>query len=232
MHTALYTFFFNQTFNLKWLSTPEQLAGLSIASKLYLVIYTKFVYCTVYVYKQHLSNLPNLSEGISEAAFGARYPLAARAGHSPARRAPARGEPPYPGRCCSPYQSALKCKRDLGIFPLHSFLISVCVSAAILLLSNTLQFGSISAWMLLPTATAILLLLLVTAASEPRQCHWPQPHQPEPVPSARANTVLAATCCEHMHTHMHRQTLFQVPKFTNSWRFCEAARAVPDVTEN
>lgn len=55
----------------EWLSTPEQLAGLSIVSKLYLVIYTKFVYCTVYVYKQHLSNLPNLSKGISEAAFGA-----------------------------------------------------------------------------------------------------------------------------------------------------------------
>lgn len=91
MHTALCTFFFNQTFDLKWLSTPEQLAGLSIASKLYLVIYTKFVYCTVYIYKQHLSNPPNLSEGISEAAFGARCPLAARGGHSPARRAPARG---------------------------------------------------------------------------------------------------------------------------------------------
>lgn len=89
VHMALCTFFFNQTFNLKWLSTPEQPAGLSIASKLYLVIYTKFVYCTVYVYKQHLFNLPNLSEGISEAAFGARCPLAARVGHSPARQAPA-----------------------------------------------------------------------------------------------------------------------------------------------
>lgn len=71
VYTALCTFFVNQTFGLKWLSTLEQPAGLSIASKLYLVIYTKFVYCTVYVYKQHLSNLPNLSEGILEAAFGA-----------------------------------------------------------------------------------------------------------------------------------------------------------------
>lgn len=85
MHTALCTFFFNQTFNLKWLSTPEQPAGLSIASKLYLVIYTKFVYCTVYVYKQHSSNLPDLSEGISEAAFGA---LAARGTALPGGRPP------------------------------------------------------------------------------------------------------------------------------------------------
>lgn len=69
--SALCTFFFNQTFRVKWLSTPEQLAGLSIPRTLNLVIYTAFVYCTVYVYKQHLSNLPNLSEGISEAAFGA-----------------------------------------------------------------------------------------------------------------------------------------------------------------
>ena len=91
---ALCTFFSNQTFSLKWLSTPEQLVGLSIASKLYLVIYTEFVYCTVYVYKQCLSRLPNLSEGILEAAFGARRPPAARVGHSPARQAPARGQPP------------------------------------------------------------------------------------------------------------------------------------------
>lgn len=57
----------------------------------------------------------------------------------------------------------------------------------------------------------------------------PRPCQPLPVPSARANPALAATCSEHMHTHT---TLFQAPKFTNSWRFCAAARAVPDVTEN
>lgn len=68
---ALCTFFFNQTFHFRTIFTPEQLTGLSIASTLYLVIYTKFVYCTVYVYKQHLSNLPNLSKGISEATFGA-----------------------------------------------------------------------------------------------------------------------------------------------------------------
>lgn len=69
---------------LEWLSTPERLAGLSTASKLYLVIYNKFVYCTVYVYKQHLSNLPNLSQAISGAAFGARRAL----GHSPASATP------------------------------------------------------------------------------------------------------------------------------------------------
>lgn len=230
MHTALCTFFFNQTFDLKWLSTPEQLAGLSIASKLYLVIYTKFVYCTVYVYKQHSSNLPNLSEGISEAAFGARRPLAARAGHSPARRAPTRGEPPRPGRCCPPHLSALACRWDLGIFPSHSVLISVHISAGILLLSNALQFGSTPARMLL--APAAPLPPLVTVASEPRQRRRLQPHRPEPVPSARANAALAATCSEHMHTHAYPRTLFPVPKFTDSWRFCEAAQAVPDVTEN
>lgn len=71
VHAALCTFLLNQTFGLKWLSTLEQPAGLSAASKLYLVIYTEFVYCTVCVYKQRSSNLPNLSEGILEAAFGA-----------------------------------------------------------------------------------------------------------------------------------------------------------------
>lgn len=35
VRAALWTFFFNQTFNCKWLSTPEQPAGLSTASKLY-----------------------------------------------------------------------------------------------------------------------------------------------------------------------------------------------------
>lgn len=132
MHPALCTFFFNQTSNLKWLSTPEQLAGLSMASKLYLVIYTKFVYCTVYVYKQHLSNLPNLAEGISEAAFGAVRALGAQP--CPAGTGESRQPRAMPRSC----PSAPKCKRDLGIFPVHSFLISICVSAGILLLSNTL----------------------------------------------------------------------------------------------
>lgn len=137
MHTALCTFFFNQTFNVKWLSTPAQPAGLSVASKLYLVIYTKFVYCTVDVYKQHLSNLPNLSEGISEAAFGACRAVAAR-GAQPCQAGARPGRAAVPRRCRSLCPSALKRKWDLGIFPVHSFLISVCVSVGILLLSNAL----------------------------------------------------------------------------------------------
>lgn len=109
-------------------------------------------------------------------------------------------QPPSPRRCCSPYPSARKCKRDLGIFPLHSFLISVCVSAGILLLSNTLEFGSIYARVLLPTATAIPLSLLVTVASEPSHNHTGQNHT---VPNLSPLPVLWARAHAHTCTHNH-----------------------------
>lgn len=85
---------------------------------------------------------------------------------------------------------ARKCKRDLGIFPLHSFLISVCVSAGILLLSNTLEFGSICARVLPATATATPLSPLVT---EPGHNRTGQNHS---VPN-----LSPVLCSEHVHTH-------------------------------
>lgn len=85
---------------------------------------------------------------------------------------------------------ARKCKRDLGIFPLHSFLISVCVSAGILLLSYTVEFGSICARVLPATATATPLSPLVT---EPGH-----------------KTALSPTCplCRAPSTCAHTQPLF------------------------
>lgn len=76
-----------------------------------------------------------------------RRPLSGPGGYSPASR--------HHQTMLLSLPSARERKRDLGIFPLHSFLISVCVSAGILLLSNTLEFGRVSARLLLPTATPV-----------------------------------------------------------------------------
>lgn len=134
-------------------------------------------------------------------------------------------QPPAPRRCCSPYPSARKCKRDLGIFPSHSFLISVCVSAGILLLSNTLEFGSISARVLLPTATAIPLSPLVTAASEPVHNHRGQSH--------RVPNLSPLPCSEHKHTHTHAPTAPLLDAKVHQFlAFMRGGWAMPDVTEN
>lgn len=116
---------------------------------------------------------------------------------------------------CSPCPSARKCKRDLGIFPLHSFLISVCASAGILLLSNTLEFGSIFCKGAAPHSHSHPAV----PVSHSGLGAWPQPQRPNLL-SPTCPLVWALSTCAHTHTHP--QPLFWMPKFANSWRLCEA----------
>lgn len=60
------------------------------------------------------------------------------------------------------------------------------------------------------------------------QCTGMSPF-PLPAPALCSPLRAPGTCT---HTRTHPRTLFQTPKFTNSWHFCEVVRAVPDVTEN
>jgi len=115
--------------------------------------------------------------------------LSQRAGLSPARRAPT-GRAAGPARRRAPHASTRECEQGLGTFPWHSFLISVCVSAGILLLSNALQFGSISAW------------------PRPRCSSWRPPARAAPpaatAPGRRRARRYVLQACTYTHTRTHR----------------------------